>query len=83
MMERRPKNHRDMMSVIHRCLKPEGVAFVHTIANIRSLRHGTPFIEKYIFPNAVAPSLTQIGKAIEACSRSRTCTTSASTTTRR
>ena len=28
-------------------------------------RHGTPFIEKYIFPNAVAPSLAQIGRAIE------------------
>ena len=30
-----------------------------------SLRHGTPFVEKYIFPNAVAPSLAQIGRAIE------------------
>jgi len=27
---------------------------VHTIGNNRSLRHGTPWIEKYIFPNAVA-----------------------------
>jgi cyclopropane-fatty-acyl-phospholipid synthase len=60
-----PKNHREMMHTINRCLKPEGVAVVHTIANNRSLRHGTPFIEKYIFPNAVAPSLAQIGKAIE------------------
>jgi cyclopropane-fatty-acyl-phospholipid synthase len=60
-----PKNYRDMMSTIDRCLKPDGVAVVHTIANNRSLRHGTPFIEKYIFPNAVAPSLAQIGKAIE------------------
>jgi cyclopropane-fatty-acyl-phospholipid synthase len=60
-----PKNHRDMMLAIDRCLKPDGVAVVHTIANNKSLRHGTPFIEKYIFPNAVAPSLAQIGKAIE------------------
>lgn len=60
-----PKNHRDMMLAIDRCLKPDGVAVVHTIANNRSLRHGTPFIEKYIFPNAVAPSLAQIGRAIE------------------
>ena len=28
-------------------------------------RHGTPFVEKYIFPNAVAPSLAQLGRAIE------------------
>jgi cyclopropane-fatty-acyl-phospholipid synthase len=60
-----PKNHRDMMSVIDRCLVDDGVAVVHTIANNKSLRHGTPFIEKYIFPNAVAPSLAQIGRALE------------------
>ena len=60
-----PKNHRDMMEVIDRCLVDDGVALVHTIANNRSLRHGTPFIEKYIFPNAVAPSLAQIGRAME------------------
>ena len=60
-----PKNHRDMMQTIDRCLKPDGVALVHTIANNKSLRHGTPFIEKYIFPNAVAPSLAQIGRAME------------------
>ena len=60
-----PKNHRDMMAVIDRCLVDDGVALVHTIANNRSLRHGTAFIEKYIFPNAVAPSIAQIGRAIE------------------
>jgi len=60
-----PKNHRDMMRVIDRNLVEDGVALVHTIANNRSLRHGTPFIEKYIFPNAVAPSIAQIGRAVE------------------
>ena len=60
-----PKNHRAMLETIDRCLAPDGVALVHTIANNRSLRHGTPFIEKYIFPNAVAPSLAQIGRAVE------------------
>jgi cyclopropane-fatty-acyl-phospholipid synthase len=60
-----PKNHRDVMQVIDRCMAPDGVALIHTIANNRSLRHGTAFIEKYIFPNAVAPSLAQLGRAIE------------------
>jgi cyclopropane-fatty-acyl-phospholipid synthase len=59
------KNHRTMMKVIHRSLKPEGVALVHTIANNVSRIHGIPFIEKYIFPNACAPSLAQLGRAIE------------------
>jgi cyclopropane-fatty-acyl-phospholipid synthase len=58
-----PKNHREMMEVIERRLVDDGVALVHTIANNKSLRHGTPFIEKYIFPAAVAPSLEQIGRA--------------------
>jgi cyclopropane-fatty-acyl-phospholipid synthase len=58
-----PKNHREMMQVIEKRLVDDGVALVHTIANNKSLRHGTPFIEKYIFPNAVAPSLEQIGRA--------------------
>lgn len=60
-----PKNHREVVKVIDRCMVDDGVALIHTIANNRSLRHGTPFIEKYIFPNAVAPSLAQLGKAIE------------------
>jgi cyclopropane-fatty-acyl-phospholipid synthase len=60
-----PKNYRDMMLTIDRCLKPEGVALVHTIANNKSRRHGTAWIDKYIFPNAVAPSLAQIGRALE------------------
>jgi cyclopropane-fatty-acyl-phospholipid synthase len=60
-----PKNHRHMLETIDRCLASDGVALIHTIANNRSLRHGTPFIEKYIFPNAVAPSIAQIGRAME------------------
>jgi cyclopropane-fatty-acyl-phospholipid synthase len=60
-----PKNHRDVFEVVDRCLVDDGVALIHTIANNRSLRHGTPFIEKYIFPNAVAPSLAQLGRAME------------------
>lgn len=60
-----PKNHSEVVKVIDRCMVDDGIALIHTIANNRSLRHGTPFIEKYIFPNAVAPSLMQLGKAIE------------------
>lgn len=60
-----PKNHRTLMEVVHRNLKPEGVALLHTIGNNQSLIHGVPWIEKYIFPNAVAPSIAQLGKAME------------------
>ena len=60
-----PKNHRDVMNVIDRCLIDDGVALIHTIANNRSLHRGTPFGAKYIFPDAVAPSLAQLGRAVE------------------
>ncbi|MBA3539806.1 MAG: cyclopropane fatty acyl phospholipid synthase [Deltaproteobacteria bacterium] len=60
-----PKNYRDVFGVVERCLVDDGIALIHTIANNKSRRHGTPFIEKYIFPNAVAPSLGQLGRAME------------------
>lgn len=60
-----PKNYRTVMEVIDRSMGDDGVALVHTIANNRSVNHGTPFIEKYIFPNAVAPSMAQMCRALE------------------
>ena len=60
-----PKNHRLAMEVMHRSLAPDGIALLHTISSRRTRRHGTPFVEKYIFPNAVSPSLAQLGTATE------------------
>ena len=53
------------MDVIHRNLNDNGVALVHTVGNNVSMTHGIPFIEKHVFPNAVAPSIAQLGKAME------------------
>ena len=60
-----PKNYRTVMELVHERMADDGVALVHTIANNRSVSHGTPFVEKYIFPDAVAPSIAQLGRAIE------------------
>jgi cyclopropane-fatty-acyl-phospholipid synthase len=38
---------------------------VHTIGSNVSQRHGIPFFEKYLFPNAASPSLAQLGKAMD------------------
>ena len=59
------KNHRNFYEVIHRCLKPEGIAVVHTIAANHDQFHGIPFFEKYVFPNAASPSLAQMAKAAD------------------
>jgi cyclopropane-fatty-acyl-phospholipid synthase len=59
------KNHRSFMEVVQRCLKPSGIAVLHTIGSNVSQRHGIPFFEKHLFPNAASPSLAQLGRAME------------------
>lgn len=59
------KNHRHLMQVVHRNLRDEAIALIHTVGNNESLRHGVPFMEKHVFPNAVAPSVAQLGRAME------------------
>jgi cyclopropane-fatty-acyl-phospholipid synthase len=59
------KNHRTFMEVVARVLKPEGVGVLHTIGNNISRISGDPFVDKYIFPNAMSPSLSQLARAME------------------
>jgi cyclopropane-fatty-acyl-phospholipid synthase len=59
------KNYRIYMKTIHRCLKPEGLFLLHTIAGNRSVHSTDPWISKYIFPNSMLPSAKQITTAAE------------------
>jgi cyclopropane-fatty-acyl-phospholipid synthase len=59
------KNYRSYFEVVDRCLKQDGIAFVHTIGTNRSITSGEPWTDKYIFPNGMLPSIAQLGKAIE------------------
>jgi cyclopropane-fatty-acyl-phospholipid synthase len=59
------KNHRRYFEVVDRCLKPGGVAFVHTIGSNVSETSIDSFFHKYLFPNALIPSLAQISLAME------------------
>ena len=60
-----PKNYAEYMRVVDRCLKPDGIAFVHTIGGNKSATTGEPWTDKYIFPNGLLPSIAQLGKAME------------------
>ncbi len=60
-----PKNHRAYFETVDRCLKPNGVAFVHTIGSNVSETLIDSFFHKYLFPNALIPSLAQIARAME------------------
>ncbi|MDA3875893.1 MAG: cyclopropane fatty acyl phospholipid synthase, partial [Halothiobacillus sp.] len=50
------KNYATYMGVARRCLKPEGLFLLHTIAGGGSHSSPDPWIDKYIFPNGETPS---------------------------
>jgi cyclopropane-fatty-acyl-phospholipid synthase len=59
------KNYRDYMRVAERCLNDGGLFLLHTIGSNRSVHHPDAWINEYIFPNSVLPSVAQIAKAVE------------------
>jgi len=59
------KNYRTFMKIAHNALKDGGLFLLHTIGGNRSVKGNDPWIEKYIFPNSMIPSIKQISKAIE------------------
>lgn len=60
-----PKNYRDYFETAHRLLKDGGFFLLHTIGGLRSTTQIDPWMDKYIFPNGVLPSIKQVGEAIE------------------
>lgn len=59
------KNYRTYMKVVRKNLKDDGLFLLHTIGNTHSVTTTDPWIEKYIFPNSMLPSIAQIGAAAE------------------
>ena len=60
------KNYTTYLDVVRRCLRDrQGVSLLHTIGGLRSRNQTDPWIEKYIFPNSMLPSMAQISKAAE------------------
>ena len=59
------KNYRLFFEIANRCLDDNGIFVLHTIGNKISERATDPWMNKYIFPNGMLPSIAQLGKAIE------------------
>jgi cyclopropane-fatty-acyl-phospholipid synthase len=59
------RNHRTIMEVVHRVLRPGGLFLLHTIGNRTTNLIAEPWIQKYIFPNGLTPSERQIAIARE------------------
>ncbi|MCD9537745.1 cyclopropane fatty acyl phospholipid synthase [Photobacterium carnosum] len=60
-----PDNYPDYFQAAYRYLAEDGIFLLHTIGSPDSKTETDAWINKYIFPNGVVPSMTQIGSAAE------------------
>lgn len=60
-----PKNYETFFLQCKNMLNDGGLMLHQTIGNNRSTKYVDPWIDKYIFPGGVIPSLAQISRAIE------------------
>lgn len=58
-------NYLHFMQLVHRALVKDGIFVLHTIGGNQTLLFANEWIVKYIFPNGMLPSITQIGKTAE------------------
>lgn len=59
------KNFSTYFEVARRAIKDDGLFMLHTVGSPDTKTTIDPWLEKYIFPGGVLPSIAQIGKAIE------------------
>ena len=59
------KNSRPYFEAARRAISDDGLFMLHTIGSQWTTRTIDPWIEKYIFPGGVIPSMGQIGEAID------------------
>ena len=59
------KNYGTFAQVVTRSLKPDGLALIHTMGRNDSSVHTNAWVDRYIFPNGINPSIQQLGKAFE------------------
>ncbi|MDB5238548.1 MAG: Cyclopropane-fatty-acyl-phospholipid synthase [Candidatus Kaiserbacteria bacterium] len=59
------KNYRKIMEIVSSCLKDDGLFLLHTIGGNETYFAAEPWLDKYIFPNGMVPSIQQLGKSFE------------------
>jgi cyclopropane-fatty-acyl-phospholipid synthase len=59
------KNYGNFMQMVHRCLKDDGIFLLHTIGGNNASAFTDQWLNKYIFPNAMIPTIRLIGQFIE------------------
>lgn len=58
-------NYPTFFATIKRCLKPDGVALLHSIGRFAGPDATNPWITKYIFPGGYSPALSEVLPALE------------------
>jgi cyclopropane-fatty-acyl-phospholipid synthase len=58
-------NYKVFFDTIRRCLKPDGVALLHSIGRLEGPGATNPWIAKYIFPGGYSPALSEVLGPIE------------------
>lgn len=59
------RNYRTYFSAASRLLNRDGLFLLHTIGSNTTQEANDPWIERYIFPNSMLPSMAQIARASE------------------
>ncbi|MGH8512491.1 MAG: class I SAM-dependent methyltransferase, partial [Gammaproteobacteria bacterium] len=59
------KNYADFFETVRQVTKDDGIFLLHTIGGNVSVRRPDDWVDKYIFPNGMTPSVAQLGKAME------------------
>lgn len=59
------KNYRIFMKIVNRSLKDNGLFLLHTIGGNKSVISTEPWIDIYIFPDSMLPSIKQISASVE------------------
>lgn len=59
------KNYKTFMKIAKKCLKENGLFLLHTIGSLKTTNSTDPWINKYIFPNGMLPSLKRITSSVE------------------
>lgn len=60
-----PKNYIPFLNISRSFIKPEGIFLLHSIGANRKKIYCDPWINQYVFPNGVLPSLEGLGNAFE------------------
>lgn len=59
------KNYEVFMKKVKELLVADGLFLLHTIGNIKSVVTSDPWIDRYIFPGGILPSIEQVGVSVE------------------